>query len=360
MTLTSNPTADRAGFCHLRVNTIRPEAGDSIVIGLGDPEGPGAPFDFVAGQHLTIRRSFGEEELRRSYSICTAPKDGLLEIAIRKVHGGQFSNWAITNLRAGDAIEVMAPSGHFVVPPSDAELREIVFIAAGSGITPILSQMRALLANEPKARANLLYLNRSVDSSMFVEELLALKNSHIERCTVWFQNSQESSDGSLFTGRLTAPALHRLIEDDVLPRDADAWMLCGPQLMIDMVRTNLIEAGIEPKRVHSELFGLATSSSVLPPASIDEARATVRFSGRSTSLTVPAGLNVLDAARRWREDLPYACKTGVCSTCRAKLIKGKVEMSANHALEPDEIERGFILTCQAYPLTHDIEIDFDA
>lgn len=360
MIQTSELVTDRAGFQMLRVGSIRPEAGDSIVIGFDVPEGLGRRYSFSAGQHLTLRRHFDGEEVRRSYSICVAPDDERLEIAIRRVRDGQFSGWAIDNLRPGDEIDVLPPSGHFAVPASIAAAREVVFIAAGSGITPILSQMRTLLEREPCARVTLLYLNRTVESTMFVEELLALKNTCINRCAIWFQNSQEKADGALFCGRLTAPTLRQLLSDDILPRDADAWMLCGPQLMIDMVRSTLSSAGIDSSRVHTELFGVAATPASPPLTNVGDTQATVRFNGRNTTLTVPAGENVLDAARRLRADLPFACKTGVCSTCRAKLLRGRVEMGANYALDADEIERGFVLTCQSYPTTEHVEIDFDA
>lgn len=357
---TTERPADRVIFQSLHIRDVRSEAGDSILVTFDVPEEARGHFAFAPGQHLTLRRTFDGEELRRSYSICTAPSEGSLRVAIRRVPDGRFSNWAIDNLEAGDTLDVMTPIGHFAVPPADAALRDVAFIAAGSGITPIISQLRHLLESEPGARATLLYLNRTSDSTMFVEELLALKNRYLNRCTIFFQNSREEADGSLFTGRLTAEALGMLLADDVLPRDADAWMMCGPQEMLDMIRTALIGAGVAAPRIHSELFGLSAGSVATPPAGLGDAQATVRFNGRSSVVTVAAGHNILDAARRSRSDLPFACKTGVCSTCRCKVVKGKVDMAANFALNPDEVEQGFVLSCQSYPKTDHVELDFDA
>lgn len=350
----------RTGFRALKVQTVRPEAGDSIVVTLDVPGDARESYAFAAGQHLTLRRDVDGEELRRSYSICAAPSQGRLEIAIRRVENGRFSGWALDSLAAGDVIEAMPPTGHFTVPGGSGGEREVVFIAAGSGITPILSQMQALLEDEPDARATLLYLNRSIDSTMFVEELLALKNRYLSRCTLYFQTSQESADGALFDKRLDRVALKQLLSDGILPLDAEAWMVCGPQALVDLIRSTVPDAGIDLKRVHSELFGISAASAPKAPEGVGDSQATVRFNGRSSNVAVPAGVNLLDAARRLRSDLPFACKTGVCSTCRCKILKGEVDMIANYALEPQELANGFVLSCQSYPKTDHIEVDFDA
>lgn len=346
------------GFQALRIAEIRPEAGGSVVIGFDVPTDLARHFLFSPGQHLTLRRQFDGEEVRRSYSICVPPHADRLEIAVRRVQGGLFSGWTVDELRAGDMLEVMSPSGHFLVPDGNGD-RTIVFIAAGSGITPIISQIASLLANNSGARVILLYLNRTIESTMFVEELLALKNMYLDRCTIWFHNSQEEADGALFSGRLTKAALLKLLDEDVLPLTADAWLLCGPQALVDMVRDTLRTADVPASKIHSELFGVAVTASS-PPTAIGDAQVAIRFHGRTTTVTVPAGMSVLDAGRRVRADLPFACKTGVCSTCRARVLSGRVQMVANYALEEDEVQRGFVLSCQSYPETSSAEIDFDA
>ncbi|MGE0827767.1 MAG: 2Fe-2S iron-sulfur cluster-binding protein [Hyphomonadaceae bacterium] len=347
-------------FHALRISHMRTDEADAILLAFDVPSHLAHAYAFEAGQHLTLRARIDGEELRRAYSICAPAPNGALEVCIRRIDGGRFSNWAMENLASGDALDVMTPIGHFTLPPPAETPAHYVFFAAGSGVTPILSLVSTLLEREPSAAATLLYVNRSAQTTLFSEELMALKNRHPHRLALWFHYTRENADLELFSGRLTKNRIAALVEEGLLARDADAFYLCGPQDLVDTAMAALSEAGVTPARVHRELFGLAHPPPKPQGAGAGEASLRVRFQGRATPAAARSGENLLEAAARARDGLPYACKAGVCSTCRAKVTSGSVEMAANYALTPEEVAQGFILACQSYAASSEVELDFDA
>ena len=350
----SAPTRRRTTFHALTVADVDRLCDDAVAVTFEVPAELAEEFAFAAGQYLTIKR--GDE--RRSYSICaavgTAPR-----IGVRRVEGGLFSSHLVDELLAGDVLEVLPPQGTFT--PAGGEHH--AFVVAGSGITPALSIAATVLA--AGARVTLLYGNRRTDTVMFAEELADLKDRYQARLQLVHVLSREPRDVELFTGRLDADKLRALFTTVVPAEDIDHWWLCGPYAMVQDARTVLTERGVEPDQVHHELFYVdeppppprrAEDTAVLASA----AEVTVVLDGRETTVPVPPDLAILDAAQRVRSDLPFACKGGVCGTCRALVVDGEVEMRRNYALEPREVEAGFVLTCQATPTTSRVTVDFDA
>ncbi|MET1072296.1 MAG: 1,2-phenylacetyl-CoA epoxidase subunit PaaE [Umezawaea sp.] len=348
------PTRRRTTFHALTVADVDRLCDDAVAVTFAVPPELAEEFAFSAGQYLTIKR--GDE--RRSYSICaaagTAPR-----IGVRRVEGGLFSSHLVDELRAGDVLEVLPPQGTFT-PAGGAHH---AFVVAGSGITPALSIAATVLA--AGARVTLLYGNRRTDTVMFAEELADLKDRYRSRLQLIHVLSREPRDVELFTGRLDADKLRALFAIVVPAADVDQWWLCGPYAMVQDARTVLVERGVDRDRVHHELFYVdepppaprrAEDTAVLESA----AEVTVVLDGRETTLPVPADTAILDAAQRVRSDLPFACKGGVCGTCRALVVDGEVEMRRNYALEPKEVAAGFVLTCQATPTTTRVTVDFDA
>ena len=350
----SAPTRRRTTFHALTVADVDRLCDDAVAVTFDVPAELAEEFAFAAGQYLTIRR--GDE--RRSYSICAAVGSAP-RIGVRRVEGGLFSSHLVDELRAGDVLEVLPPQGTFT--PSGGEHH--AFVVAGSGITPALSIAATVLA--AGARVTLLYGNRRTDTVMFAEELSDLKDRYRARLQLVHVLSREPRDVELFTGRLDADKLRALFATVVPAADIDHWWLCGPYAMVQDARTVLTERGVEPDQVHHELFYVdeppppprrAEDTAVLASA----AEVTVVLDGRETTVPVPPDLAILDAAQRVRSDLPFACKGGVCGTCRALVVDGEVEMRRNYALEPREVEAGFVLTCQATPTTSRVTVDFDA
>ncbi|HWO68021.1 MAG TPA: 1,2-phenylacetyl-CoA epoxidase subunit PaaE [Umezawaea sp.] len=350
----SAPTRRRTTFHALTVADVDRLCDDAVAVTFDVPAELAEEFAFAAGQYLTIRR--GDE--RRSYSICAAVGSAP-RIGVRRVEGGLFSGHLVDELRAGDVLEVLPPQGTFT--PSGGEHH--AFVVAGSGITPALSIAATVLA--AGARVTLLYGNRRTDTVMFAEELSDLKDRYRARLQLVHVLSREPRDVELFTGRLDADKLRALFTTVVPAADIDHWWLCGPYAMVQDARTVLTERGVEPDQVHHELFYVdeppppprrAEDTAVLASA----AEVTVVLDGRETTVPVPPDLAILDAAQRVRSDLPFACKGGVCGTCRALVVDGEVEMRRNYALEPREVEAGFVLTCQATPTTSRVTVDFDA
>ncbi|MCS7484366.1 1,2-phenylacetyl-CoA epoxidase subunit PaaE [Umezawaea endophytica] len=350
----SAPTRRRTTFHALTVADVDRLCDDAVAVTFEVPAELAEEFAFTAGQYLTIKR--GDE--RRSYSICAAV-GAAPRIGVRRVEGGLFSSHLVDELRAGDVLEVLPPQGTFT--PDGGERH--AFVVAGSGITPALSIAATVLAGG--ARVTLLYGNRRTDTVMFAEELADLKDRYRAGLQLVHVLSREPRDVELFTGRLDADKLRALFTTVVQADDVDHWWLCGPYEMVQDARTVLAERGVEPDRVHHELFYVdepppaprrAEDTAVLAEA----AEVTVVLDGRETTVPVPPDLAILDAAQRVRSDLPFACKGGVCGTCRALVVDGEVEMRRNYALEPREVEAGFVLTCQATPTTTRVTVDFDA
>ena len=353
----SRPAPSRTEFHRLTVARVDPLTDDSAAVTFDVPARLAEKFTFAPGQSLTIRRG-GE---RRSYSICAA-RGRAPRIGVREVAGGAVSGWLVHKVRAGDVIEVQEPSGSFT--PDLETPGQHVMIAAGSGITPILSIAGSVLAAHDDASVTLLYGNRRSDSVMFADEIADLKDAYPARICLVHLLSREPQEVELFNGRLDAGKLRSLLPVTVEVAAVDHWWLCGPFGMVEDAIGVLTALGVPPNRVHRELFYVEEE----PPAIAQHAEAaagpgaevTVLLDGRSSTATVEPGTPVLDGAQRVRPDLPFACKGGVCGTCRALLVKGEVTMRRNFALEQDEIDAGYVLTCQAIPASDQVTVDYDA
>ncbi len=355
-------------FHPLRVADLRRETADAVSIAFDVPDALRDAYRFEPGQYLTLRARLGGEEVRRSYSICSGPDDGELRIAIKRVDGGAFSEWANTSVATGDLLDVMTPTGRFGVvhdPVRDpSQPRVYAAFAAGSGITPVLSIARGVLAREPGSRMFLFYGNRSTDDMLFRDALEQLKDRHMRRLSVFHVLSREQQDVPVLNGRLDAEKV-RLLLRHVVPADTiDHAFICGPGEMIDEVEGALLGLGLQRSQLHVERFVSALGGAPRPKPEVRHAEAPFAVArltsdGRSRDVPVAEGESVLDAALRAGMDLPYACKGGMCSTCRARVVEGGVRMELNFSLEPWELEAGFTLTCQARPTTPRVEIDFD-
>jgi ring-1,2-phenylacetyl-CoA epoxidase subunit PaaE len=356
-------------FYPLKVKDVRPETADCVSVSLEVPGELAEKFRFAPGQYLTFRRHFDDAEVRRSYSICASPKDGELRVAIKKVEEGKFSTYAHGELKEGDVLDVMPPLGNFTIKNKEAKHKEYLAFAAGSGITPIMSIMKSVLEDEPNSSFTLIYGNRSKNSIIFREAIEALKNKYMLRLRIYHILSREYMEIPLFSGRIDAAKCEAFCKNLVDLSSIDEAFICGPEEMILSVRQKLIDLGMPSSRVHIELF----SSPDQPKAShqkwvsshkADEGpKSKVSITLDGVTFNMEVGFNdesILDAALKNGADLPYACKGGVCCTCRAKVIEGEVEMEVNYALEHDEVEKGFVLTCQSHPRTEKVVIDFDA
>lgn len=353
-------TAERApGFHQLMVSHVEPLTDDSAAVTFEVPTGA-TDFDFVAGQSLTLRRVVDGTEHRRTYSICATVGEAP-RIGVREIPGGLFSTWLVRDVRPGDTVEVQAPGGSFRADAAVAAHH--LCIAAGSGITPMLSIAASMLAN-PGSTVTLLYGNRTTTSVMFAEELADLKNAYGDRFDLVHVLSREPRDVELFSGRLDSERIRAICTDLVPLDDIDHVWLCGPLGMIEDARNVLAELEVASDKVHFELFYVDEPPPQLqhPDAAIEGAASEVQvvLDGRSTTNTVPMGQTLLDSAQEHRSDLPFACKGGVCGTCRAKVCGGEVDMVRNYALEPAEVEAGYVLTCQTFPISDHVTIDFDA
>jgi ring-1,2-phenylacetyl-CoA epoxidase subunit PaaE len=335
---------------------------DAVAVTFAVPAELRSTFEFKAGQYLTLRQDVDGVEERRSYSICAAPSQPP-RIGVRRVDGGLFSSRLVDALHPGDMIDVLPPQGRFT-PDLRARGQHHAFVAAGSGITPVLSIMSAVLGSDEDSRATLLYGNRRSDTVMFGDELADLKDRYAARLQLVHVLSREPRDVELFSGRLDEKRLSALFDAVVPTADVDHWWLCGPFGMLNDADRALADHGVPAGRIHRELFYVdeppppldrADESAVVGPA----AEVTIVLDGRETTLKLPADTPILDAAQRVRADLPFACKGGVCGTCRAKVITGKVEMRRNYALEQHELDEGFVLTCQGLPRSEQVTVDYD-
>ncbi|GIE94863.1 1,2-phenylacetyl-CoA epoxidase subunit PaaE [Paractinoplanes rishiriensis] len=346
-------------FHPLRVAAIERLCDDAVAVTFDVPDSLAAAYSFRAGQSLTVRRPADERDERRSYSIC-APVGARPRIGVREVPGGVISSWLVRELRVGDEVEVAPPSGTFT-PDLDAGGRHVM-IAAGSGITPVLSIATSLLRH-PAAQISILYGNRHAATVMFAEELADLKDSHPSRLELVHLLSREAREVDLLSGRLDAAKLRTLLPLLIDVPAVDHWWLCGPfGLVTDAVEV-LTESAVPPERIHRELFWVDEA----PPEPQRAERTfdgpvsevTVILDGRSTTVPVPEDTTVLEGAQRARPDLPFACKGGVCGTCRGRVIEGEVAMRRNFALEPAELAAGFVLTCQSRPATEKVVVTYD-
>jgi ring-1,2-phenylacetyl-CoA epoxidase subunit PaaE len=349
-------------FHTLRIAEVRRETADSVSLRFDVPPQLAHEYRFEPGQHLNVRARLDGEELRRSYSICSGLDDGELRVAIKKVAGGRFSAWINDHVKAGDALDVMTPEGRFHAPLDPAHAKHYVAFAAGSGITPILSLVRTILAREPRSRFTLVYGNRRQASVMFHEALQDLKDRYLTRFALYNVFSREEQEVELFNGRIDAAKTRALLAALVPADTIDEAFICGPASMIDEVEAALIAAGVPAAHVHVERFGTpaAAAAAAAPVADAAEARVTLVIDGlkREVEFRREHG-SILDAGVAAGLDLPFSCKGGMCCTCRAKLLEGEVRMRKNFALEPADLEAGFVLTCQSYPLTERVVLSYD-
>jgi len=354
-------------FHSLRVKKVEKETEDCVSIEFEIPEDLKEAFSFKQGQNLTLKKNFNGEELRRSYSICTSSFDNKLKVAVKKAEGGLFSTWANEQLKAGDYLDVLPPTGKFYTELNTSQKKNYVAFAAGSGITPILSIIKTTLIMEPKSQFTLVYGNRTKNSIIFKEELEALKDKFIDRFRVYHILSRELTEVEINNGRIDVEKLELLFKKLIDLKASDEFFVCGPEEMIFCIKGYLEGRGVPGNKIHFELFtvpGQKKSGVVSKHHEVEEgpkARVSVKLDG----IVFDFDLNyeaesVLDAALKQGADLPYACKGGVCTTCKAKLIQGEISMDVNWGLEPDEVAKGFILTCQSHPKTDKVVIDFDA
>lgn len=351
-------------FHSVKVKEVRAETADCVSIALDIPRSLEETFGFAAGQYLTFRHAINGEDIRRSYSLCSSPGEGEWRVAVKQVPGGRFSSFANSMLKAGDILEVMPPMGNFVLPAPVAQRKNYVAFAAGSGITPILSILKTVLQKEPESRFTLIYGNSRTDTIIFLEELEALKNVHLGRLAIHHVLSREFPGSDLLYGRITGEKCDLLVEKLLDLNEVDEFFLCGPNEMLESVRKSLGDHGIPAERIHFERFsaeGLPAPEKLAKrPGNQFDVSVEITQDGNTFSFTMDSmSETLLDAAQKAGADLPFACKGGVCCTCMAKLLEGKVEMAVNYALESDQVEQGFILTCQSYPLTDSVKIDFD-
>ena len=357
-------------FHALTVAAINRLTADAVEIVFAVPADLADEFDYLPGQHVAVRAHHEGKEIRRSYSLCAPVGNGELHIAVKVEPGGIFSTFANSELAVGDSIDVMTPQGSFTTAVDPDSRAHIAAIAAGSGITPIMALATAVLNGAPNATFTLLYSSRSAESVMFVDELADLKDRFPARIAIHHVLTREQRVSPVHSGRLDEGRLEAIFDRVVHPSTVDEWFLCGPVDLVTQVRAQLTARGTSPADIHVELFTTGAprrevASAVAAPGGIADLRpgdstVTMTLTGQTATVTCGKGERILDAALRVRADTPFACTGGVCGTCRARLVSGTVEMDVNYALEPDEIEAGYILTCQAVCTSERVEVDYDA
>ncbi len=355
-----------ARFHDLKVTDIHKTIRDAVVVTLEPVNGAADQFDFTAGQYLTFRRDFDGEELRRSYSICAGKDDGVLQVGIKRVEGGAFSSWANAELTVGDVVQAMPPMGSFHAPIDADAQKQYLGFAGGSGITPVLSILKTTLAREPKSRFTLIYANKGINTIMFREELEDLKNLYMGRLNVIHILEADAQEIDLFTGLVTQDKCGQLFKHWIDITNVDTAFICGPEPMMLGIAAALRDHGLEDSQIKFELFASAQPGRAKRKASAAQAgtqanqtSASITLDGATQTMTLPKDQSILEAALENAMDAPYACKAGVCSTCRCRVLEGEVEMLANHALEDYEVEKGYVLSCQAYPVTDRVVVDYD-
>ncbi|NHN55931.1 phenylacetate-CoA oxygenase/reductase subunit PaaK [Calidifontibacter sp. DB0510] len=369
--LSTPPTRHRPRFHELEVTAVDRLTPGAVAISFAVPDELAQEFAFEPGQHLTLRATVDGQDVRRSYSICRSRSEALrrkeIRIASAEVPGGVMSTWLNREVQPGDRIQVMSPLGSFTCPLDPERAKHHVAIAAGSGITPVLSLLTSALEEEPQSRVRLIFGNRRTDSIMFLEELEDLKNAYPGRVHLMHVLSREAQDIELFSGRIDRDKLQRLTDTLVPVDDVDEWYLCGPFEMVENARKLLRDNGIDEAHVHHEVFhvedGAAPVRPVVEvaPGAPPEAVVTVNLDGRTTRIEMASREEtILDATLRERPDAPFSCTGGVCGTCRARVVEGEVRMDRNYALEPDEVAAGVVLACQSHPVTDEVRLDYDA
>ena len=352
-------------FHELTVRRIEPDTAEAVIVSFDVPEPLREVYAFTQGQYLTLRKTIADEDLRRSYSICAGVDDGELRVGVRKVKGGVFSNWINEQLKPGDSIAVMAPQGRFFVPLDAAARRHHVGIAGGSGITPILSILKTVLAREPLSTASLIYGNRMLKSTMFKEELEDLKNKYLTRLSLHHVFSDEPTDAPLNMGLMDRAKIADFLGSVVPASGIDHVYVCGPYQMNDEAESALLAAGVPEDRIHIERFGIApqAAGAVIHqalPGDAETAKIVIIRDGLRREIDFFKDQpSILDAASAAGMEVPFSCTSGVCGTCRAKLVEGEVRMERNFALDKADLANGFVLTCQAHPVTERVVLSFD-
>lgn len=347
-------------FHPLRVVEVTPLTDEAVAVTFDPPPGLEETFRYLPGQHVTLRAFIDGRDVRRSYSICANANSGKLRVGIKRLPGGVFSTWATTRLRPGDVVDAMPPVGDFVIHPDPQRASHYCGIAAGSGITPVLSLISTTLESEPHSTWTLVFGNRSASTIMFLEELEGLKDRYCDRFQLIHVLSRERPEIPLFAGRIDADKLERLFATLIEPSAVDEWFLCGPYEMVAQARRVLEGRGIEGRRIHDELFFAGPlDPTTLPPE--PEQGVLIRFvlDGRTSQVRMRPEEKILDAALRVRRELPFSCRGGMCATCKARVVQGEVRMDRNYALVEEDLAKGYVLTCQAHPVSDEVVLDYD-
>ncbi len=353
----------RPVFHSLRVHEVRKETADAVSVAFQIPSELEEAFRYQPGQYLTLRTTIDGQDIRRSYSICSAPFEKLCRVAIKKVDGGVFSTWANGQLTAGMDLQVMTPMGHFTATMDVGHEKHYLLIGAGSGVTPLISLAKTILKDEPKSEVSMILGNRQFNSIIFRDELEDLKDSYLGRFRMFHVLSSEPNDVSLLHGRIDNEKIEGFLKTFLAHPPVDEVFLCGPQMMTEGARDLFLSKGMNPEQVHLELFGTAlpqgSAKKVVTEDKGELCEVSVIFDGQQTDFKMPKTQPVLDAAQAAGVDIPFSCKGGMCCTCRAKVMEGQAEMIVNYALEPGEVESGYVLTCQALPKSDKLIVDFD-
>jgi len=355
-----------AKFYPLQISTLTKETDDCTVIGFDVPENIRKDFDFSSGQHLTLKHTIDGKDIRRSYSLCSSPLEKQWKVAVKQIPNGVFSSFANNELKVNDTIEVMPPSGLFGVEANKTIAKNYIFFAAGSGITPIISMIKTHLELEPNSTCQLFYLNKNAKSIIFKEELEQIRNRFFGRLEIFYFLTREQRDIELFNGRFTPEKIEMLSKTLIDVESVDECFICGPQNMIFMISEELQKLGLAKENIHFELFFTGDADKNISDAPKKEIKreneiaVTILDGGKEFHFNMNKSFdNVLDAALDAGMDLPFACKGGVCSTCKCKVVEGDVEMKINYALEQDEVDQNFVLSCQSVPKTKEVILDFD-
>ena len=351
-------------FHALTVDDVEPLTDEAVALTFAVPDDLSDAYRYLPGQHVTLKATIDGQDVRRSYSICANANDGRLRVGIKRLHGGVFSTFATTAVRSGDVIEVMPPVGEFTISPDAAVARRYGAVAAGSGITPVLSLIATVLDSEPASTFTLIYGNRNAGAIMFLEELEGLKDRYPDRFQLVHVLTGEIAMVPLFSGRLDEEKLASLFDRVVDASHIDEWYLCGPYEVVTAAQQVLAARGVADDRVHDELFfaGPVDPSSIPPPPADDEAGTvalTFALDGRTSQVRMRPETAVLDAALAVRPELPFSCKGGMCASCKARVLSGTVEMAKNFALVDEDLAAGYVLTCQAHPTSEQVTVDFD-
>jgi ring-1,2-phenylacetyl-CoA epoxidase subunit PaaE len=364
------PTRRRARFHSLNISHVRKLTDDAIEVSFVVPPELAGEYSYDPGQYIAIRTDLDGENLRRSYSICQAPVEGTLKVAIKRDLGGLFSTWAVENLRAGMQLDVMSPEGKFTSQLVQKKAAHYVAIAAGSGITPVIALIESALSASPENRFSLVYSNKTAMDTMFVDELADLKDRYPVQLALYHVLTRERRSSELLSGRLDAQKFRDILGNLIFPTDVDEWFICGPFDLVQLCRDTLADLGVDVSAIRYELFTTdrpdrpqgQTGRPIDAVPGGDVHTITFRLDGTTATVTSPVHSNesVLNAALRVRSDVPFACAGGVCGTCRAVVTEGTVEMTENYALEPEELARGYVLTCQAIPTSECVSVNYDS